>query len=233
MARPSRNPNNMSLPARVAVVVICMLLLSVARGLTASADDINVAGLVVDYGDGRISYVWVPFTEDEISGVELLQRSGLDIVTVGFGGMGEAICQVDDTGCPVDVCRKRLCQTSDPESPFWRYSRQTSSGEWEFVALGASATKVRDGDIDAWSWTGTDPNLPALTMNELARRAGADPSMLENNEDVVPAAVRTEGGETGRELPAGALRGGIAIGVVGAVALLAVWRSRRVGRTST
>lgn len=215
---------------RIAIVAMCILALSWAQVARAAAPDINVAGLVVDYGNGRVSYAWVPFEEEEITGVELLQRSGLDVVTVTFGGMGEGICQIEITGCPVDDCRKRLCQTADPESPFWRYSRQEAPGEWSFVALGASDTKVRDGDIDAWSWTGVEPELPSLTMGELANRAGADPSVLDGAETVPAAVVRTEGGTASEDdVPDGAVAGAVAVGVIMVVAGLVVFRAKRAG----
>jgi hypothetical protein len=28
--------------------------------------------------------------------------------------------------------------------------------------------RVRDGEIHGWSWTGTEPNLPAVTLEEIA-----------------------------------------------------------------
>jgi hypothetical protein len=217
---------------RIALVAVCILTLAVARVTVASAADINVAGLIVDYGDGRVSYAWVPFEEEEISGVKLLERSGLDVVSVGFGGMGEAVCQIDDTGCPVDDCRKRVCQTSDPESPFWRYSQQAAPGEWSFAATGASGAKVRDGDIEAWSWTGTDANLPAISLDELATLAGADPSILEGATSAPEAVSRTVGGE--RDSGSGESNSMtnviVGTGVVLGVAGFAIWRSRRVAR---
>lgn len=219
---------------RIALVAVCILAMSIARITIVSGADINAAGLIVDYGDGRISYAWVPFEEQEISGIELLRRSGLDLVTVGFGGMGDAVCQIDDTGCPMDDCRRRLCQTSDPESPFWRYSRQTAPGEWTFVATGASAAKVRDGDIDAWSWTGTDANLPAISMEELVNLAGADPSVLESRGESPQAVVRTEGesGETGSGSSSSMTNVIIGTSVVVAIAGVAVWRSRHTLRAN-
>jgi hypothetical protein len=141
------------------LLMMCVLAVPSVLIPSASGADMNVAGLVVDYGDGRISYAMVPFPEEEISGIELLRRSGLDLVTVGFGGMGDAVCQIEDTGCPVDDCRRRLCQTSDPESPFWRYLRQTTPGDWEFLALGASGARV--GEVTSMVGAGRAPRPPS------------------------------------------------------------------------
>ena len=95
------------------VITVALLLALLLFRLPAASEGLNVAGLVVDYGDGRVSYAWVPFPEDEISGLELLKRSGLEVVTVGFGGLGEGVCQIETTGCPVSECRARLCQILD------------------------------------------------------------------------------------------------------------------------
>lgn len=204
--------------------VIAILL---AQFAVVSAAGVNVAGLIVDYGDGRVSYAWVPFSEEEISGVDLLERSGLDVVTVGFGGMGEAVCQIDDTGCPVGECRRRMCQTSDPESPFWRYSRQAEDGTWGLAATGASGAKVRNGDVDAWAWAGGDIDLPAMTIDEIARRAGADSVLLEDADTVPEARVRTEGddavGDSGGNLRE---QVGPALLIV-ALGGVAIWWARR------
>jgi hypothetical protein len=203
----------------IAVLAVCVLFLAVIG--PAWAQEPNVAGLIVDYGDGRISYAVVPFEEEEINGLDLLQESGLDVVTVGFGGLGDAVCQVDDTGCPVDDCRKRMCQTSDPESPFWQFSKLGDEGEWLFVATGASGAKVRDGDIYAWSWVGSDPELPVLSLDELAERAGGHPSEDENR-----AYLRTEGEAPEDDAGGGSSAAIAGIGVIVGVAGALVMRSR-------
>lgn len=218
----------------IAILLVCILVLANVWPASVLAADFNAAGLVVDYGDGRISYAWVPFEEDELSGIDLLQRSGLDLVTVGFGGMGEGVCQIDDTGCPVGECRKRLCQTSDPGSPFWRLSQQTAPGEWTFANAGASASRVHSGEIQAWSWTGSDVTLPAISMDDLAERAGADISPQANASTLPKVALRTEGmsssGDSGTSSSlAAAITGTVVVLGVGG---FAIWRSRNVQKQS-
>lgn len=193
----------------------------------AFAQQPNVAGLIVDYGDGRMSYAVIPFEEEQINGLDLLNRSGLDVVTVGFGGLGDAVCQVGNTGCSVDDCRTRMCQTSDPESPFWQFSKLGAGGEWQFVATGASGANVRDGDIYAWSWVGTTPTLPVMTIDELTERAGGDPAGNGN----LQAYLRTEGEEPGGDDGGTGVLAVAAIGVVLIAAVLLMLRSR-VPRTN-
>jgi uncharacterized protein (TIGR03382 family) len=140
----------------------------------AGAADLSYAGVVVRQDDGRMSYAYVGFTETEINGIELLRRTGLDVVTVSFGGLGEGVCSIDATGCPSTECRQRVCQGPTEDDPFWQYFRQASPGDWQALALGASSTKVRDGDVDGWSWTPLDAGLPALDLEEVANLAGYD-----------------------------------------------------------
>lgn len=215
----------------IAILAVGILVYGLDAPMRAAAPDFNVAGLVVDYGDGRVSYAWVPFDEDKITGLDLLRRSGLDLVTVSFGGMGEGVCQIDVTGCPVDDCRRRLCQNSDPESPFWRYSQQGDPGAWSFANAGASATTVRDGDINAWVWSGVDVELPALTMDDIAGRAGVDLAAVDRMISLPEPVVRTEGGESHNAdddgVPAGAISGAVAVVAVGAVAAFAILRAKR------
>jgi len=144
---------------------------------TPLADSPNRAGLVVQYGDGRTTYAIVPFPEPTISGIDLLERgllaADVPLLTVGFGGLGAGVCQIAETGCPVGDCRRRLCQGPKANDPYWRYFRQVAPGTWRALPLGGSATKVGDGDLDAWSWTGTEAGLPALSLEKVATLAGA------------------------------------------------------------
>ncbi len=155
---------------------LCALALFISwwiwPGTGLAAEPLHYAGLLVYHGDGRVTYALVAFPEETISGIELLRRSGVELVTVSFGGLGEGVCQIDGEGCQPAECRRRLCQTGDPQSPFWHYLRQTAPGKWTVASLGASATKVRHGDIDGWVWAGAVPPLPALTIEDIARLAG-------------------------------------------------------------
>jgi hypothetical protein len=49
-------------------------------------------------------------------------------------------------------CRRNVCQ-GGPTAPYWRYFRQAAPGDWQPLPLGASGARVRDGEIDGWSWT--------------------------------------------------------------------------------
>ena len=211
---------------------IVFALLAVALWIlpfAALADDgLSHAGLIVRDGSGRVTYAWIPFSEKEITGIDLLKRSGLPVVTVGFGALGEGVCSIGEEGCGVAECRRTVCQAAGADAPYWQYFRQDPLDpvRWVWLPLGASATKVSDGDVFGWSWTGNDPLLPALSPAEIAILAGAGEG------DAAAPAVRTllpEGvaARTPAPPPAPAeilAATGVLIAIGGAAAGLAVWR---------
>lgn len=214
------------------LALLIALLLTLAPCTPISAAPLNAAGVVIDYGGGRFTYAYVAFAEEKITGIELLQRARVSLLTVSFGGLGDAVCTIDDTGCGVSDCRRRLCQTGDPKSPFWHYLRQTSPGTWSLVATGPSAPTVKNGDIDGWAWTGDTPAMPAITMEQLIAMTGAPPLAQAAPGKVPPAAVLRTGQQSshdGQSAQQFALAG-IALVVVAALGGAAVWRTRRARR---
>jgi len=195
-----------------------------------SGDGMNVAGLVIDYGEGRRSYAVIPFRESSVSGIELLRRSGLTLVSVPFGGLGEGVCSIGTTGCDVATCRRRLCQSADRESPFWQYLRQDDDGTWAPAALGATQAVVSDGDIDAWIWSGTPPTLPRTDIGSLREQLRVPPEWPSGGSDVPRAIVRTDAVAISAEEDATWRRrapGLAVIAGVGCVGWLMVRRTRR------
>lgn len=178
--------------SRAARVVVAGLICAVALWLpAAAAPPLHHAGLVIRHGDGELIYAYVSFREQTISGFDLLERSGIPVVTIPFGGLGEGVCEIDDEGCPVAACRRRLCQGSNADSPFWQVFSQSSVGHWQSLALGASSLDVHNGDVVGWSWTGDGAHLPALTLADVARQTGASAGAAELAGNQVPTpAVR-------------------------------------------
>src|SRR5918997_1107723 len=138
-------------------------------------EELHHAGLVVRDAQGRMTYAWVPFAEEEIDGIDLLRRSGIPVVTVGFGALGDGVCPIAGQGCGVAECRPTVCQGSAADAPYWQFFRQdpVDTAVWTWQPLGASSSKVEDGDVFGWSWTASDPALPALPPGEIASLAGA------------------------------------------------------------
>ena len=171
----------------------CLLLLAGSFGATPVAGDegLHHAGVVVRHGDGRLTYAYVAFPEETINGIELLRRSGIPLVTVSFGGLGEGVCSLEGEGCGAGECRRRVCQGPRPDDPYWRYFRQEAPGQWRALVLGASATEVRDGDVDGWSWTAKEPQLPAASLADVAAAVGRGEGSEPDAGRVPPPAVRT------------------------------------------
>jgi energy-coupling factor transport system permease protein len=142
---------------------------------TLADEELHHAGLVVRDAEGRMTYAWVPFAEEEINGIDLLHRSGIPVVTVSFGALGEGVCSIAGQGCGVAECRRTVCQSSAAAAPYWQYFKQDPGDPaiWTWQPLGASSSMVENGDVFGWSWTAGDPALPALPPDEIARLAGA------------------------------------------------------------
>lgn len=113
-----------------------------------AAQTSNQAALVVRFGDGNVHRQCVTFSEPEITGYDLLQRSGLD-VAVEAQGMGALICSIGGTGCPADDC---LCQCKGGgDCVYWSYWHQNGGG-WQYSPGGASIYPVTNGVVEGWSW---------------------------------------------------------------------------------
>lgn len=199
----------------------------------------HVAGLIVDYGHGAMTYAWIPFPDDRITGVDLLRLSGLPILTVGFGGMGEGVCKIVKTGCDVSPCRQRLCQTANRSSPYWQYLRLQPDGIWRTQALGGSSSIVTDGVIDAWVWAVGDstPKLPVISLATIAERTGAATAdQFATERQALRPFVRTTGdnAQSGSGPPSSPAEyqfaAGLLIMMAGSGGVL-VWRSRSRSRS--
>ncbi|MFZ5917602.1 MAG: hypothetical protein ACOYZ7_11755 [Chloroflexota bacterium] len=124
--------------------------------VTTLAQTPNRAGLVVQFPDGQVQTACVEFQEDRITGLDLLNRSGL-VVNVDFGsGLGARVCKIDETGCdaPGEPC---FCQCLGAPCYYWNYWT-LKDGQWSYSPLGASSHHLIDGDMDGWVWSqGKEP----------------------------------------------------------------------------
>ena len=166
---------------RVAAITLWGLVIVVVGALIGHGETLgqepNRAGLVIDFGNGRIERRCIEFSEDEISGAELLQRSGIPVVMSGFGGLGSGVCRIDDTGCsdPGDC----FCQCRGADCHYWSYW-VLQDGEWRYQSVGASQRDVRDGDVDVWVWgpgRSLPPGIaPTSEVCEIAEPTAAPPA---------------------------------------------------------
>jgi hypothetical protein len=157
--------------------MLVLVALTLAAASAARAQGDSRAGLVVQFGDGSVQTACVRFSEEQISGVELLERSGLPVITQS-GGIGAAVCKIGPDGCnyPAEGC---FCKRDGARSIYWAF--YTRSGDaWAFSNLGAANTAVRDGAVHGWAWglgdSGGGAQPPALSLDAVCGAAPAPPT---------------------------------------------------------
>ncbi len=129
-----------------AFTLLLLFLWIVPGGMRAL--DTNRVALVIRESDQSVQTACVEFTEPEITGLEVLQRSGLD-VNIDVQGLGALVCRIEQTGCATDDC---WCQCKGGgDCIYWSYWHQLN-GAWQYSQGGAGQYIVRDGDVDGWSW---------------------------------------------------------------------------------
>ena len=138
------------------------------------AQDMNQAALVVRHSDQSVQTACVDFSETEISGLELLQRSGFDL-ELEVQGLGAAVCRIGQSGCPANDC---WCQCKGGgECTYWSYWQQFSN-QWQYSQGGASIYAVSDGDIQGWSWGPGAANSayppPNLSFDDVCRSSAVE-----------------------------------------------------------
>ncbi len=156
----------------------CLLFLMVwgAAGAAGVADEQagpHRAALVVRYSDNNVYTSCVAFDEPEITGEELLQRSGLVVLLDFNAGLGGAVCSINSQGCsyPSQDC---FCQCQSSQCQYWAYYHW-ENGAWQYSSTGASQYWVTDGALEGWSWgqgnfvTGIEP--PQITFDQVCAAA--------------------------------------------------------------
>ena len=147
-------------------LVLLAALATAYAGDTAAPDsppDPNRVDVVVDLGNGNVLTRRVTFTEPTLNGLQVLQRSGLnlEIVTYSFGA---AVCSIEGVGCPATNC---FC---NPDK-FWGYLYW--DGGWQGYPTGPSGSTVANGGIEGWAWGAFGDTPPAITPGNPGRRRRA------------------------------------------------------------
>jgi hypothetical protein len=150
---------------------ILLTLLLIALAGAASAQSPYQAGLVIQSGSGQISTYCVSFDQPTISGYELLQRSGVQMIS-SFSSMGAAICQINGEGCPADNC---FCKHPPYYWSYWH----NDAGSWMYSSLGASNTKVENGSVEAWVWGEGNPPNQNFTFEQICQAPTATATLPE------------------------------------------------------
>ncbi len=129
---------------------LAVFLLTGSDHRLTAEEDLNRAGVVIQYGDGRVETYCVLFSEPEISGLDLLQRTGVDVIIDTTMVWGAAVCKIGAEGCnfPLEPC---FCQCQGATCVYWAYYH-LRDGTWVYSDVGPSNYVVRDGDVDGWAW---------------------------------------------------------------------------------
>jgi len=166
-------------------VSAALLLVCAAFQPRAAAADgpetLRQAVLVVEFGDGSHLVRCVRFSEKSISGLDLLRRSGLEVVT-----QGGAVCRIETEGCDSPAV-KCFCKCQGTPCAYWSYWHWRKD-RWIYAQEGSADHAVSDGSIEGWVWgdgqlppTATPddeacPPVPEPTSDNGTRRRQAVPA---------------------------------------------------------
>ena len=164
--------------ARACQIWLVLMAAWLGPGL-AWAGEPNHAGLVVQFGGGQIETRCVEFTEQEITGADLLNRSGLNAIVDPSSGLGITVCRIEGQGCdyPAEAC---FCQCSGSgPCAYWNYFyREPGQDSWTYAPLGALRHKVTSGSIEAWLWgNGTPPPAADLSFDAVCPSPTPSPTI--------------------------------------------------------
>jgi hypothetical protein len=199
-------------------VTLAGLMVSLGLGVAlVQAQDPNRVGLVVVDGD-RVVRRCLEFNEAELSGYEVLERSGLELKVNVASSVDVAICRIDGQGCnyPAEDC---FCQCQGSPCRFWLYWH-LSDGQWQLSEVSAANYKVSHGDVEGWVWGESTPD-----------GGGEAPPPSRFEEICVAGAEVVSAEQPGSPGPASFPYSGVAIAVGLGVGLLVIaglaWRLRR------
>jgi len=157
------------------VIVLGLTLTTVLVAPTrAQQPDLHRAGLVVVHGNGRVVSACVAFSEESISGAELLRRSGLGVTLTAYGGLGYGVCAISGEGCSAG--QDCFCQCRGNPCAYWVYSHRRPDGSWAVSGVGASGWEVHDDDVDGWVWGDGSTAPPLVTLEQVCQPDVAQPA---------------------------------------------------------
>lgn len=131
------------------------------------------------------------FDEVEITGYELLERSGIEFQDSRGEFFARAICKIGPDGCDTSQGGKCFCDSSKS----WNYYlRNKGDSTWGHSSLGPDERKVKDGYLDGWSWgaNGGAPQPPSIAFSDVCPAAATSTS----TPPPAPGSGGTNGGNT-------------------------------------
>jgi len=157
--------------------VRCVLALAVAlravQTLPARADGTHRVALIVMHGDGSTTPRCVSFSEDGISGAEVLRRAGLNVRFTSYAGFGAGVCAIDGKGCPLEG-QDCFCQCPGSTCNYWSYWHWRD-GRWQYSQVGAEGYQAHNGDVEGWIWGDAKSTPPAIPFDQICEPPTAVP----------------------------------------------------------
>lgn len=173
-----------------ATTLLGATLLALALAAVVQAD--GEAGLVIHWGDGRVSTHCIAFGGDSITGDEMLERAGYNINQ--FSGL---VCSIGGVGCQhsgsFDSCTCE-CQSGGDDCVYWSFFEQPYGATWRYSALGAFIARAEDGELHGWQWgEGGPASAPVPPATSFEAVCGHPPGTVST---VPPAATTPQPVET-------------------------------------
>ena len=178
--------------------VVAVALASVLLPFTlepAAAQSERRAAVIAQFGDGSYVTRCVSFSEESITGLELLVRSGLEVSL--WGG---AVCRIEQEGCdyPAQTC---FCQCKGSSCQYWSYwhlrdgevSPSTGRGNWTYAQIGSGDYRVGDGDVEAWLWGDAQTPPVAVSFAEICGPSAASTTEDTPGETVIGSTQESPG----------------------------------------
>jgi len=157
------------LAVAVAAVAVAVAAAAVPAATAEETAPTARAGLVVQFGDGTTRAFCLELDRPGLTGLDLLQRTGLD-TRIEVSAMGAAVCRIQGDGCADHEDCYCRCQTVGGPCAYWSY-QWLDDGAWAYADAGPSARLVADGDVDGWAWgEGTadaGPAPPVMTFQDV------------------------------------------------------------------
>jgi hypothetical protein len=158
---------------------------SAARPTCAFASGAQHVAVVVEHGSGAVLTACVAFDGPPLTGDQVMRLSHIEYATTSYGGLGNAVCQVDNEPASYPPS----CWTAT--SPYWAMYVFRSGGAWAVSNLGVSSQQFHDGDALGWHYVpqsgggGGPPPSPAGVCSN----GGPVPAPTVSNTSTPPVAT--------------------------------------------
>lgn len=176
------------------LLAMCVTLVTVtpaaATGPVGDCTATEGAVVAVDFG---------PFGGKVERGCDMTPTTGYDLLhdggftTEGTRHDGPAfICRIGlGSGTPYPTKEQEACVLTPPATAYWSYwTASPGTNRWTYSQYGAMSRKLKDGDVDAWVFGGTDiggsTGKPTFTPDDV-RAGGGTETPDPGNTPTVPA----------------------------------------------